>query len=126
MKLNFRILAKAGFLLVFIGFFMPMSCNLNGFQIAQAMSGFSSLLMWLMFLAAAAGVVVGILLLMNKDTLPAIAEWVILGVCVGSGLIVYFSTLGKGTTYQIGSFVVLIGWIVAVAGHLIAKKNGEL
>jgi len=126
MNLNFRVLAKAGFLLVFIGFFMPMSCNLNGFQIAQAMSGFSSLLMWLIFLSAVAGIVVGILLLMNKEILPVIAEWIILGVCVGSGLIVYLSTLGNGTTYQIGSFVVLIGWLVAIAGHVIAKKNGEL
>jgi len=126
MKLNFRVLAKAGFLLVFLGFFMPMSCNLNGFQIAEVMSGFSSILMYLMFLAAVAGIVVGILLLLNKEILPVIAEWIILGVCVGSGIILYLSTLGKGITYQIGSFVVLLGWIVAIAGHLIAKKNGEL
>jgi len=126
MKINFRILAKAGFLLVFLGFFMPMACDLNGFQLAQAMSGISPLLMWLMFLAAVAGIVVGVLLLLNKDTLPVIAEWIILGVCVGSGLIVYLTTLGKGITYQIGSFVVLLGWIVAVAGHVLAKKNGEL
>jgi len=126
MKVNFRILAKAGFLLVFIGFFMPISCNLNGFQIASVMTGISPLLMWLMFLAAVAGIVVGVLLLLNKEILPVIAEWIILGVCVGSGIILFLSTLGKGTNFQIGAFVILLGWIVAVAGHLIAKKNGEL
>jgi len=126
MKFNFRTIAKCGFLLVFLGFFMPMSCNLNGFQIASVMGGFSSLLMYLMFLSAIAGIVVGVLLLLNKNPLPVIAEWIILGVCVGSGLLVFFTTLGKGGNYQIGAFVILLGWIVAVAGHIMAKKKGEL
>jgi hypothetical protein len=33
-----RILSKAGLLVVIIGFFMPVSCNLNGFQLARYIS----------------------------------------------------------------------------------------
>jgi hypothetical protein len=33
-KRKLRIISKIGLLFVIIGFFMPISCNLNGFQIA--------------------------------------------------------------------------------------------
>jgi len=36
-KTKLRILSKVGILLVFIGFFLPISCNQNGFQIAKTL-----------------------------------------------------------------------------------------
>jgi hypothetical protein len=125
-KFGLRKIAKTGFLLVVLGFFMPISCNMNGFQVTKVMDGFSSLLMYLMFLSALAGVAVGVMLMLNKNMLPVIAEWIILGVCVGSGLLVFFFTLNNTYEFQMGAYVIILGWVVAVAGHVMAKKNGEL
>jgi len=36
MNLNFRVIGKFFFLLVVIGFFMPMGCDQNGFQLADS------------------------------------------------------------------------------------------
>ena len=37
---KYRIYSKIGLLFVIIGFFMPISCNLNGFQIAKTLETF--------------------------------------------------------------------------------------
>jgi hypothetical protein len=39
MSVSFRTIGKFCFLLVFIGFFMPITCDMNGFQIANSVRG---------------------------------------------------------------------------------------
>jgi hypothetical protein len=67
MKLNFRLIAKIGFLLVIFGFFMPIACDQNGFQIADYLredegETFYALLMYLLVISALIGVIIGVLL----------------------------------------------------------------
>ena len=128
MKLSLRIIAKGGYLLVFLGFLMPiisvMTFSANGFQLLKLMGAFPAFLTILMLLSAIAGIAVGVLLYLNKNTPPVIAEWIILGVCVGSGFILFLTSIRGG--YGIGAFVIFIGWIVAIAGHIMARKKGEL
>jgi hypothetical protein len=128
MKLNFRFIGKIGLLLVIIGFFMPISCEMNGFQLADLMTKadnvLSALLLYLLCISAAAGVVVGVLLLMQKKV-GAIADWVVTLVCIGSGLVVYFNSLSQGPKLQTGAYVILIGWIVALLAQIISAVKGE-
>lgn len=128
MKMNFRIVAKFGLLLVIIGFFMPVACDQNGFQIAEFMiendRTLDGLFTYLLFVFAIAGVLVGFLLLMNRNILSYI-DWIIIVGCIASGLIVYFNSLKNNVELQIGAYVILAGWAVAFALQLISKTRNE-
>jgi hypothetical protein len=126
MKLNFRIIGKIGFLLVIFGFFMPIACQMNGFQLAEIMIGqntLGGLLLYVLFISALAGVVIGALLLMKKN-MPNFTDWIILLICIGSGLGVFLINI-NGLSLQSGAYVILIGWIVALVAQIISKTKKE-
>jgi len=128
-KVSFRFLGKIGFLLVVIGFFMPVNLlKHTGFELAKTMSNInhtlSVILIYVLFAAAVAGVLVGVSLLLKKKVKVS-ADWICVAACIGSGLIVYFSELNNGFKMQTGACLILIGWIVALAAQLIAHVNKE-
>jgi len=132
--LNFRLLGKIGFLLVVIGFFMPVLKVLifegSGFKIAGSMldsdkNALSGILMYLVFFSAVAGLAIGAMLLMKKSLNPTI-DWAVIAVCIVSGLIVYFRHMdSRALKLQSGAYAILIGWIVALVFQLISKVNKE-
>jgi len=131
---NFRLMGKIGFLVVIIGFFMPIACDNNGFEIAGHLMDrnetLSGILMWVLFISAVVGLVIGVLLLMKKSIKlkkldPAI-DWAAIVICIVSGLIVYFKHLDvDGLKLQTGAFVILVGWIIALALQLMSKLSKE-
>lgn len=127
MKISFRIIAKFALLLVVFGFFMPIACDMNGFQLAEFMTDndktFEGLLLYLLFISAVAGVAVGVLLLLKKS-ININVDWIIIAVCIASGLIVYFTQF-KDIELQNGAFVILAGWIIALAAQIYSKVKGE-
>ena len=134
MKLNFRILAKLALLLVVIGFFMPIACKQNGFEIAKyAMDHdkvLEGLLSYLLFVSAVAGLVIGILLLM-KNRLNSNIDWIVIVVCIASGLIPYCIQSNNKvfkvefSDLQNGAYLILIGWIAALAFQVFSKLKKE-
>ena len=127
MILNFRTIGKIGFLLVMIGFFMPVACDMNGFQVANTLmeneAVFDGLLLYLLILSAFAGIAIGVLLLMKK-TVKLSIDWAIIAICIASGLIVYFSQLEDAELQQ-GAYVILTGWIIALVGQIISIVKKE-
>ena len=127
MKVNFRKIGKVGFLLVVFGFFMPISCQMNGFQLADIMikqnAVLGGLLLYVLFISALVGVVIGALLLMKKN-IPNSTDWIILLICIGSGLGVFLINI-NGLSLQSGAYVILIGWIVALVAQIISKTKKE-
>ena len=128
MKVSFRILGKIGFLLVVLGFLMPIACGQNGFELAQTMNDMdgtvSAILLYVMFVAALAGCGVGVMLLMKKK-IKVYIDWVCLLACIGSGLILYLPKIEDKIDLQSGAYIILIGWIIALAAQVISKVNKE-
>jgi len=126
--MNFRLIAKFGLLLVVIGFFMPVACNRNGLEIAKFMVNnkhvFEGVLIYALLISAIIGVLIGALLLMNKRLAGGI-DWIVVIVCIASGLIVYLGSLKNGPKLQNGAYLILIGWIVALGGQLLSKMRNE-
>jgi hypothetical protein len=127
MKLNFRIIGKFGFLLVIFGFFQPISCQMNGFQLAKYMNVFGnpliSILIYFVLLSAIVGCIIGILLLMKK-TIKISYDWICLLFCVGCGLFVFFISLNsEEVRLQSGAYFILIGWIITLIAQL--KYNDD-
>jgi len=129
MKLNFRMIGKIGFIVVLIGFLCPIACDYNGFQIANSLidnnSAMSGLLFYLMALSAVAGAVIGVLLLMKKNVKP-IVDWIVVIVCIASGLIVYFTQIRSNSIdLQYGAYIILVGWIIALCAQVISHIKKE-
>ena len=127
MKRTFRIIGKIGLLVVIFGFFMPIACDQNGFQLANLMmedAVVSGLLLYLLILSAVVGAVIGVLLLMKKNVKP-IVDWILVIVCIVSGLVVYFTQLSNGLELQYGAYIILAGWIIALVAQIISKIKRE-
>ncbi|MDR0321527.1 MAG: hypothetical protein LBI28_08490 [Treponema sp.] len=128
MVINFRLIAKVGLLLVIIGLFMPVACDKNGFEIADYMMNhdrtLDGLLMYLVIVSAAIGVIVGIFLLMRKK-INSTVDWFAIIVCIASGVIVYVRQFDEGPDLQTGAYMILAGWIIAMASQVISKINRE-
>jgi hypothetical protein len=128
--MSFRTFGKIGFLLVVIGFFMPIACDQNGFQIANALNKgnetLSAILLYVLFAAAVAGVLVGVLLLL-KNKIKVSIDWLCLLACIGSGLALYLPRLDDDINriLETGAYVILAGWIIALAAQIISKVNRE-
>ena len=129
LAMDFASVRIIGFMLVQIGFFMPITGRNSGFSLARRfMDGIGGLgadtlmglLMYAVTLSAVVGVVIGVLAKMKRTKIPATTNWVVLLVCIASGLIVFFSGL-NGPSLQVGGVLILIGWIVAAVGQVLAK-----
>ena len=125
--MNLRTIGKIGFLLVIIGFFMPVACEMNGFELANTFfeneQVFVGILMYLVFISAIAGIAIGVLLLIKK-TIKSSVDWIIIGVCIVSGLIVYFTQLEE-LELNNGAYVILSGWIIALVGQIVSVIKKE-
>jgi len=144
-KLNFRLIGKIGLLLVVFGFFMPIACNMNGFELAERMLSDNShsnnqggIFLYTLFMSALAGTVIGVLLLKRKNV-PSIADWIVLLICTGSGIAAFAIFFGtdsydltlQGSRLQIrlapgwyaelqsGFYIMLIGLIVALVAQIL-------
>jgi len=130
LKVSFRTLSKVGFLLVVIGFFMPIACDQNGFEIAKFLNKgndtLSMILMYVLFAAAVAGVLVGVLLLL-KNKVKVSVDWLCLLLSIGSGLYLYFFKFESPdlSRLQTGACVILVGWVIALAAQIISHLNKE-
>jgi len=129
MKLNFRIIGKFMFLLVIIGFFMPIACDQNGFQLARTLkdadSTVDAIFLYLLFFSAVAGFLIGLLLLMKNGVKP-VFDWLFLLVCIGSGLFVYFNSLRSNEIdLQQGAYIILVGWIVVFIFQIVSTTKKE-
>jgi len=126
--MSLRFIAKIGLLLVVIGFFMPVACNQNGFEIAKFLvknnNALEGILLYVMLISAIIGVLIGVSLLMNKGFAGNI-DWLVIIVCIVSGLIVYFRLLKKGPDLQSGAYLILIGWIIALGGQILSAIKKE-
>jgi len=128
MKQNFRLIGKIGFVLVIFGFFMPIACDQNGFQLADYMikgeATISGLLLYLLLLSAVGGAIIGVLLLMKKNVKQDV-DWVVLIACITSGLIVYFTQFKNEVELQYGAYVILTGWIIAFIAQIISSNKSS-
>jgi hypothetical protein len=137
--MSFRLIAKLGLLLVIIGFFMPVACNQNGFEIANSLiknnnNVFAGILLYVLLISAIVGVLIGVSLLMSKGVAGNI-DWIVIIVCIASGLIVYFGSFKSGPDFlkslkrssnlESGAYLILIGWIIALGGQLLSKLKNE-
>ena len=117
MRLNMRIVGKCGFLLAVMGFFMPVACDKNAFQLIEYVDKTSGTLIIILFILAIIGCIIGVLLLMKKNVSIAV-DWVIVLASIGIGI----GLLSKNELeLQYGAYVMITGFSIAFIFVLIAS-----
>jgi hypothetical protein len=125
MRLSFRTIAKFLFLLVIIGFFMPICCDQNGFELANSDAVDSSLTtaLYVLFISAIAGIIIGVFLLLKKN-IPVVIDWVVIIICVLCGLIPFFININK-YEFQAGLYVILAGYALILITQIVSLIKKE-
>ncbi|WP_461256411.1 hypothetical protein [Treponema sp. R80B11-R83G3] len=114
--MKIRTIGKFGFLLAAIGFFMPVACNQNAFQLIEYVDAPVPALIIGLFILAIAGILIGALLLMKKNV-SVIIDWVILLVSIVSGI----DLLSKNELdLQYGAYVIITGFGIALLLQIIS------
>ena len=135
MNLNLRTIGKAGFLLVVIGFFLPIIFQRNGFRFAELfitnpdLNTIVGILVYSFLICALAGLVIGVLLLIKKN-IPLFLDWIISLACMlFYALSIFFGVRAPWGRFSfnmlndllsIGAIVILSGIIVVIITQIIS------
>jgi hypothetical protein len=133
-KTTLRIISKLGLLFVIIGFFMPISCNLNGFQIAKALETFGgpnlmSISLYCIFTFSCLGLVLLLVLVLKKPVKIEYDWYDLIGVTMPFIYFIYTQiknqndlTFGFLFGLQSGAYIIFIGLILSFVFLLKALK----
>ena len=128
--MSFRVIGKFFFLLVVIGFFMPMACDMNGFQLAanDMLLPIGVFAVYAGFILAIVGLLVGLLLALKKQV-PVIVDWLITLSCFACvfGLFFYAGVIQEYIDYfQSGAYMILIGSSITLIAQIISASRKEI
>lgn len=121
MKSKFLLLSKISLVLVCIGFFMPVSCNLS-FADMVSISVKGSFSFWvipvtLIFVAAILSILISIWHKNNFKNESLVLDWILLVLSTSSGC-TFFLYNRYGLQY--GAYVIISGWILSLIFLLLA------
>jgi len=118
MRLAFRIISKLGFLLAAIGFFLPVACDQNAFQLLEYTDSQNDALIIGLFVLAIIGVIIGIILLIIKNKVPVVIDWLIEIASVVIGIVLLRN---NELELQYGAYVIITGYGISVLFVLMAS-----
>mgnify|MGYP007069908845 CR=1 FL=1 len=122
--------SKISLLLVCIGFFMPVSCDMNGVDLARLFNGMDSsgyaVLIWIVLISAVISIIISLFHKEKLEEESIVVDWICLGGTVSGGL---FSLGRMDREYfdlQIGAYIIITGWILSLLFLLLAtfSKRG--
>lgn len=121
--------SKISLLLVCLGFFMPVSCNMNGVDLARMFNQMDStnyaVLIWVVLLAAVISIIFS---LFHKDNLqkePIVADWILLAGSIFGGLFSIGRMRREYFNLQIGAYFIITGWILSLIFLILASVAKE-
>lgn len=122
MKSKFLMLSKISLILVCIGFFMPVSCNLS-FADMVSISVKGSFSFWvipvtLIFVAAIFSILISIWHKNNLKNESLVLDWILLFLSSTSGCT--FFLYNSRNALQYGAYVIISGWILSLIFLLLA------
>jgi len=127
--MKFRVIGKLFFLLVIIGFFMPMGCDKSGFQLAynDMLIPIAAFAVYAGFILAIIGLLIGLLLVLKKQ-IPVVIDWLVTLSCFACifPLLFYTGVIeGYLEYFQSGAYIVLIGSIITLIMQIISAYKKE-
>ena len=126
MNVSLRVIAKFCFLLVIICFLMPIACDMNGFKLADTFMQMDNakvaMLLYVLFASALAGLVIGVLIM--KIKIPVTVDWLVIIVCIGSGIMLLLENSGD-LKLQSCAYMMAAGFILTLLVQIISTVKKE-
>jgi len=128
--MKYRVIGKYFFLLVIIGFFMPMGCGMNGFQLADngMLIPIGTFAVYAGFILATVGLLVGLLLTLKKQV-PVVIDWLITLSCfICIFPLLFYTGVIEGYIeyFQSGTYFIMIGSIITLITQIISTFKKEI
>jgi hypothetical protein len=130
--MNTRICGKTGTLIILVGFFMPASCNMSGFDVVRASINpenrmdmvleypeITMFLIALLFVSVCIGSILLLLLVMGKNVNQTIENTVTIIAIVTTAVIYFLLRNHLKNSMQIGAWVIIGGAIIVLIFFLI-------
>lgn len=119
--MSIRTIGKFGFLLAAIGFFMPVACDKNAFQLIEYVDAPSPALIIGLFILAVVGILIGALLLMKKNV-PIAVDWVIIIASIIIGIVLLSQ---NELDLQYGAYVIITGFSLVLLLQIVSAVKKE-
>lgn len=117
--------SKILLLLVCLGFFMPVSCDMNGVDLARMFNQMQSpgyaILIWLVLITAIISIIFTLTHTKDLEKESVIVDWILLGGSISGGLFSLGRMSREYFNLQVGAYVIIAGWILSLIFLIIAS-----
>ena len=117
--------SKISLLLVCLGFFMPVSCDMNGVDLARMFNQMQSpgyaILIWLVLITAIISIIFTLTHTKDLEKESVIVDCILLGGSSSGGLFSLGRMSREYFNLQVGAYVIIAGWILSLIFLIIAS-----
>ena len=117
--------SKISLLLVCLGFFMPVPCDMNGVDLARMFNQMQSpgyaILIWLVLITAIISIIFTLTHTKDLEKESVIVDWILLGGSIFGGLFSLGRMSREYFNLQVGAYVIIAGWILSLIFLIIAS-----
>ena len=117
--------SKITLLLVCFGFFMPVSCDMNGVDLSRMFNQMQSpgyaILIWLVLITAILSIIFTLAHTKDLEKESVIVDWILLGGSISGGLFSLGRMSREYFNLQLGAYVIIAGWILSLIFLIIAS-----
>lgn len=117
--------SKISLLLVCLGIFMPVSCDMNGVDLARMFNQMQSpgyaILIWLVLITAIISIIFTLTHTKDLEKESVIVDWILLGGSIFGGLFSLGRMSREYFNLQVGAYVIIAGWILSLIFLIIAS-----
>ena len=110
--------SKISLLLVCLGFFMPVSCDMNGVDLARMFNQMQSpgyaILILLVLITAIISIIFTLTHTKDLEKESVIVDWILLGGSISGGLFSLGRMSREYFNLQVGAYVIIAGWILSL------------
>lgn len=121
--------SKCSLLLVCFGFFMPVSCGMNGVDLAKMFNNMDSsdyvILVWLVLISAVISIIISLFYKGRIEEEPVALDWICLGGSISGGIFSLGRIEREYFNLQVGAYIIITGWILSLIFLILATISKE-
>ena len=129
MKSRFIKLSKIALFLVCFGFFMPISCDMNGVDLIRMFNRMkmtdNTILLLLVFIAAIISIIISIAFIKKEEEESVLLDWGFLITSILGGVLSIGRMSREYFKLQSGAYTIIAGWILSLFFLICASFSKE-
>lgn len=129
MKSTFIKLSKIALFLVCFGFFMPVSCDMNGVDLIRLFYNMKmtkeTILLLLVILSVVISIIVSLIFLHHLEDESLKIDWLLLITSIMGGILSIGRMSREYFKLQSGAYMIILGWLLSLIFLILASFSGK-